>query len=38
MDNILRYYISHCDAWINDPNGTWEMIDKWDGVHVFHEK
>lgn len=38
MDNILRYYISHCDAWINDPNGTWELIEKWDGVHVFHEK
>ena len=38
MDNILMYYIDHCDAWINDPNGTWEMIEKWDGVHVFHEK
>jgi class 3 adenylate cyclase len=38
MDNLLRYYIAHCDAWINDPNGSWEMIDKWDGVHVFHEK
>lgn len=38
MDNILKYYISHCDAWINDPNGTWEMIENWDGVHVFHEK
>ena len=38
MDNILRYYMSHCDAWINDPNGSWEIIDKWDGVHVFHEK
>lgn len=22
MDNILRYYISHCDAWINDPSGS----------------
>lgn len=38
MDNLLRYYIAHCDAWINDPNGSWEMIEKWDGVHVFHEK
>jgi hypothetical protein len=38
MDNILRYYMSHCDAWINDPNGSWEMIEKWDGVHIFHEK
>jgi len=38
MDNILRYYISHCDAWINNPNGTWEEIQRWEGVHVFSEK
>ena len=38
MDNLLRYYLDHCDAWINDPNGTWETIERWDGVHVFHEK
>ncbi|MEO6097377.1 MAG: adenylate/guanylate cyclase domain-containing protein [Fibrobacteria bacterium] len=38
MDNILRYYISHCDAWINNPNGTWEEIQRWEGVHVFTEK
>ncbi|HLP41637.1 MAG TPA: adenylate/guanylate cyclase domain-containing protein [Fibrobacteria bacterium] len=38
MDTLLRYYIDHCDAWINDPNGAWEKVEKWDGVHVFHEK
>ena len=38
MDNILRYYIAHCDAWINNPNGTWEEIQRWEGVHVFTEK
>lgn len=38
MDNILNYYIAHCDAWINNPNGTWEEIQRWDGVHIFTEK
>ncbi len=38
MDNILPYYIAHCEAWINDQNGSWERIEKWDGVHVFYEK
>lgn len=38
MDEILNYYIAHCDAWINNPNGTWEEIQRWDGVHVFTEK
>ncbi|MEO6097153.1 MAG: adenylate/guanylate cyclase domain-containing protein [Fibrobacteria bacterium] len=38
MDTILCYYLAHCDAWINDPNGSWNMIEKWDGVHVFNEK
>jgi hypothetical protein len=38
MDNILKYYIAHCDAWINNPNGTWEDIQRWDGVHIFTEK
>ena len=38
MDNILHYYLDHCDAWINDPKGSWELIEKWEGVHVFHEK
>jgi class 3 adenylate cyclase len=38
MDNILRYYISHCDAWINNPNGTWDEIQRWEGVHIFTEK
>ncbi|MDB5106302.1 MAG: family 3 adenylate cyclase [Fibrobacteres bacterium] len=38
MDEILHYYIAHCDAWINNPNGTWEEIQRWDGVHIFTEK
>jgi class 3 adenylate cyclase len=38
MDNILRYYIAHCDAWINNPNGTWDEIQRWEGVHIFTEK
>ena len=38
MDNILKYYITHCDAWIHDRNGAWEQIEKWEGVHVFYEK
>ena len=38
MDSILRYYIAHCHAWINDHAGTWEQIEKWEGVHIFYEK
>jgi class 3 adenylate cyclase len=38
MDNILRYYIAHCEAWINDRSGAWEQIEKWEGVHIFTEK
>lgn len=38
MDNIIPYYIAHCDAWINDRSGTWEQIEKWEGVHIFYEK
>jgi adenylate cyclase len=38
MDNLLRYYIAHCDAWINDQTGSWELIEKWEGVHIFYEK
>jgi class 3 adenylate cyclase len=38
MDNIIPYYIAHCDAWINDRTGTWEQIEKWEGVHIFYEK
>jgi hypothetical protein len=38
MDNILPYYIAHCDAWMKDRDGTWEAIEKWEGVHVFYEK
>ncbi|MEO7423702.1 MAG: adenylate/guanylate cyclase domain-containing protein [Fibrobacteria bacterium] len=38
MDNILSYYISHCDAWNNDAKGSWQLIERWEGVHVFYEK
>ncbi len=38
MDNILRYYIAHCEAWISDGSGAWEQIEKWNGVHVFNDK
>ncbi len=38
MDNLLKYYIAHCDAWIHDRNGAWEQIEKWEGVHIFYEK
>ena len=38
MDNILRYYLAHCDGWINNPDGNWDLIEKWGGVHVFNEK
>jgi hypothetical protein len=38
MDNLLKYYIAHCEAWISEEKGAWELIEKWNGVHVFHEK
>jgi class 3 adenylate cyclase len=38
MDNILRYYIEHCQAWANGDPETWNLIQKWEGVHVFHDK
>jgi class 3 adenylate cyclase len=38
MDNLLRYYIEHCEAWMTDRAGAWEAMDKWSGVHVFFEK
>ena len=38
MDNLLPYYIAHCENWINDKTGSWEKIEKWDGVHIFYEK
>lgn len=37
MDNILNYYLAHCEFWIHDPT-SWERIEKWDGVHTFFEK
>jgi two-component system sensor histidine kinase ChiS len=38
MDNLIAYYIAHCDAWMSDHTGAWEQIEKWEGVHVFYEK
>jgi class 3 adenylate cyclase len=38
MDRILEYYVAHCDAWNEDRQGAWELIERWDGVHVFFEK
>jgi class 3 adenylate cyclase len=38
MDNLIAYYIAHCDAWMSDHTGAWEKIEKWEGVHVFYEK
>ncbi len=38
MDNILQYYISHCRAWAKGDPELWDLIQKWDGVHVFLEK
>ncbi len=38
MDNLLPYYITHCEGWISDKSGSWEKIEKWDGVHIFYEK
>lgn len=38
MDRILNYYIDRCHAWLKDDQGTWELMQKWQGVHVFLEK
>lgn len=38
MDNLLQYYISRSEAWINDRSGNWEQIQKWEGFHIFDEK
>jgi len=38
MDRILEYYVAHCDAWNEDKQGAWQLIEQWDGVHVFFEK
>ncbi len=37
MDNLIRYYLDHCEAWIKDST-SWEAIEKWDRVHIFYEK
>ncbi len=37
-DGLLEYYIGHCDAWLQNPKVTLEFLEKWEGVHVFHEK
>ncbi|MDB5106300.1 MAG: family 3 adenylate cyclase [Fibrobacteres bacterium] len=38
MDNILNYYLAHCEAWNEDATGAWQKIERWEGVHVFYEK
>ena len=38
MDRILEYYVAHCEAWNEDKQGAWHLIEEWDGVHVFFEK
>jgi class 3 adenylate cyclase len=38
MDPILNYYIDRCNAWVNDESGSLERLEKWQGVHIFHEK
>ncbi len=38
MDSILQYYIERCRAWVKGDPELWELIQKWEGVHVFHEK
>jgi hypothetical protein len=37
-DGLLDYYLSHCEAWLQNPKVTLEFLEKWEGVHVFHEK
>ncbi len=37
-DEILQYYISHCDTWINHRDGDWTPFESWEGVHIFNEK
>lgn len=37
MDNILAYYIDRCKTWIQD-DAAWDRMQKWESVHVFHEK
>lgn len=38
MDDLLEYYLAHCEAWSNASRDSWEAIDRWDGVHAFAEK
>jgi hypothetical protein len=35
MDPIFSYYITPCDAWNKDGTGSWQRIERWEGVHVF---
>lgn len=37
MDSLMDYYIQRCQDWISSPN-AWELIEKWEGFHVFQEK
>lgn len=38
MDDILPYYLDRCNTWIKGGSDTWDLIQKWQGVHVFLDK
>ena len=38
MDDLLDYYIAHCEAWTKAARESWEAIERWDGVHAFQDK
>jgi class 3 adenylate cyclase len=38
MDDLLAYYIAHCEAWAKAARESCETIERWDGVHAFQDK
>jgi hypothetical protein len=38
MDDLLAYYLAHCEAWSRIARESFEAIERWDGVHAFQEK
>ena len=38
MDDLLAYYIAHCEAWMKTARESWEAIERWDGVHACQDK
>jgi adenylate cyclase len=38
MDDLLAYYLAHCEAWSRAAGESWEAIERWDGVHAFQDK